>query len=573
MATSDISLTVGMRNNLFQLQATSHLIDRTQERLSTGRKVNSALDNPTNFFASQAALKRAGDLNSRKDFVKEALQNIDAATNGVTAISSLLEAAAGIANAAMSTSDLTSRDALSKQFDQLLNQIDTIASDSSYRGTNLLKSQSLTVNFAETSGVSTLDIAGVDATSAGLGVDLVNKTDTITDVSNNIAAGNGYSLAINSDGTVSAWGDLSNPGAVVPVGLTDVVSVKSGPDFSVALKGDGTVVAWGSDASGQVSGAAGLTGITAISAGTDFVLALKSDGTVASWGNNSSNVVSGAASLSGVTAISAGTSVSNGVALKNDGSIVSWGFDGFGMVTGTTSFLDGSPIDPPTGTGYTAIANGGFQAVAIKADSSVFVWGTDDAYGQKSDMPAGLTGVTAVAAGWDFTLALKSDGTVVGWGSGITSNNTNLAIPAGLTGVVAISAGTNYAIALKDDGTVVGWGAGAASGTTATQSGVSVSGAWAMNADIQKSQDQVTSAINTMRSDAKNLAINNSILSTRIDFISSLSGILQTGADNLTLADMNEEGANMLMLQTRQNLGTSSLSMAAQSAQSVMRLF
>jgi flagellin len=48
---------------------------------------------------------------------------------------------------------------------------------------------------------------------------------------------------------------------------------------------------------------------------------------------------------------------------------------------------------------------------------------------------------------------------------------------------------------------------------------------------------------------------------------------LNTGADNLTLADMNEEGANMLMLQTRQNLGTTSLSLASQAAQAVLRLF
>lgn len=79
--------------------------------------------------------------------------------------------------------------------------------------------------------------------------------------------------------------------------------------------------------------------------------------------------------------------------------------------------------------------------------------------------------------------------------------------------------------------------------------------------------------MNTMRSNAKTLASNSSILTTRLDFTSSLTGILQSGADNLTLADMNEEGANMLMLQTRQQLGTSSLSMGAQAAQSVLRLF
>jgi flagellin-like hook-associated protein FlgL len=64
-----------------------------------------------------------------------------------------------------------------------------------------------------------------------------------------------------------------------------------------------------------------------------------------------------------------------------------------------------------------------------------------------------------------------------------------------------------------------------------------------------------------------------SVVSSRQDFTNSMINTLQTGADNLTLADSNEEGANMLMLQTRQNLGITSLSMASQAAQAVLRLF
>ena len=63
------------------------------------------------------------------------------------------------------------------------------------------------------------------------------------------------------------------------------------------------------------------------------------------------------------------------------------------------------------------------------------------------------------------------------------------------------------------------------------------------------------------------------IITIRQDFTSSMINTLQTGSDNLTLADMNEEGANMLMLQTRQSLGTTALSLAAQAAQSVLKLF
>ena len=63
------------------------------------------------------------------------------------------------------------------------------------------------------------------------------------------------------------------------------------------------------------------------------------------------------------------------------------------------------------------------------------------------------------------------------------------------------------------------------------------------------------------------------IVTTRQTFTDTMISTLQTGADNLTLADTNEEGANLLMLQTRQSLGTSSLSMSSQSAQAVLKLF
>jgi flagellin len=83
----------------------------------------------------------------------------------------------------------------------------------------------------------------------------------------------------------------------------------------------------------------------------------------------------------------------------------------------------------------------------------------------------------------------------------------------------------------------------------------------------------IDNAIATLRSEAKTLASNLSIVSTRQDFTDKMIATLKIGGDNLTLADMNEEGANMLMLQTRQALGIQSLSMASQSAQQVLQLF
>jgi flagellin-like hook-associated protein FlgL len=158
-----------MRSNLLQLQYTSKSIDRTQERLSTGKQVNSALDNPTNFFASQAALNRASDFNSRKDSMGEGIQNIKAADAGITAITSLIEAAKGLAEAALGTASTTDRAAFALQYDQLRAQMDTMASDASYRGTNLLNGQDLTVNFNEDASAK-LTVTAFTATSTGLTV-------------------------------------------------------------------------------------------------------------------------------------------------------------------------------------------------------------------------------------------------------------------------------------------------------------------------------------------------------------------------------------------------------------------
>jgi len=166
---SEISLSTGMRNNLLQLQNTSKLIEQTQQRLSTGKKVNSALDSATNYFAAQSHINRANDFEVRKDGMAEAIQNVKAADAGIKAISALIESAKGLAESAMGTSITADRSSLASQFNALRSQIDSLASDSSYRGTNLLTSQNLTVNFNEDASAK-LTVSGFDATSSGLAV-------------------------------------------------------------------------------------------------------------------------------------------------------------------------------------------------------------------------------------------------------------------------------------------------------------------------------------------------------------------------------------------------------------------
>jgi flagellin-like hook-associated protein FlgL len=96
---------------------------------------------------------------------------------------------------------------------------------------------------------------------------------------------------------------------------------------------------------------------------------------------------------------------------------------------------------------------------------------------------------------------------------------------------------------------------------------------WTDNAAIEDSIAEIDSFISQLRTEAQKLSSSLSTISIRSEFTNEMVNTLNTGADNLTLADMNEEGANMLMLQTRQNLGTTSLSLASQAAQAVLRLF
>jgi flagellin-like hook-associated protein FlgL len=113
-------------------------------------------------------------------------------------------------------------------------------------------------------------------------------------------------------------------------------------------------------------------------------------------------------------------------------------------------------------------------------------------------------------------------------------------------------------------------------GFSASASGLSISdaaGAWATSVNINTAVTALDTALDTLRANTSTLSSNLAIVNARQEFTTNMVNTLTGGADSLTLADMNEEGANMLMLQTRQALSTTALSMSAQAAQSVLRLF
>lgn len=112
--------------------------------------------------------------------------------------------------------------------------------------------------------------------------------------------------------------------------------------------------------------------------------------------------------------------------------------------------------------------------------------------------------------------------------------------------------------------------------TNASGSALNIAAAtnnWASTSDISAASTDLSKALTALNAESQTLSAGLSTVQIRQDFTNSMINTLQTGSDNLTLADSNQEGANLLALQTRQQLSTTALSLASQSDQNVLRLF
>ena len=243
-----------------------------------------------------------------------------------------------------------------------------------------------------------------------------------------IAAGATHSLALRSDGSIAAWGQIYG----TPKGH-DFIAIACGSNHSLALRSDGSIVSWGWDGHKQVSDTPTGHDFKAVAGGYGHSLALRSNGTIVSWGRDDEGQVSGTPTGNDFVAITAGWAHS--LALRSDGTIVAWGKDDEGQVS-----------DTPTGSGFVAVAGGWHHSLALRSDGSIVSWGWDH-YGLVADTPTGHDFV-AIASGERYSLALRSDGTIVAWGD--DSSQQVSGVPAGRK-CVAIASGCWHGLGLALD--------------------------------------------------------------------------------------------------------------------------
>jgi flagellin-like hook-associated protein FlgL len=162
---SDIILSAGVRQNLLSLSSTADLLSQTQNRLATGKKVNSALDNPVSFFTSQTLNNRANDLNSLLDSISNATQTLDAANNGITSLTKLVENAQSIAQQALSSTATTAK------------YTGTVSGLTATTAGTFTAGNTITVSDGTTTG--TFTAAGSSADTVQAFIDAVNNTASL----------------------------------------------------------------------------------------------------------------------------------------------------------------------------------------------------------------------------------------------------------------------------------------------------------------------------------------------------------------------------------------------------------
>jgi flagellin len=348
---SDVVLSAGVRQNLLSLQNTAQLMSITQNRLATGKKVNSALDNPGNFFTSQALSDRASDLNSLLDAIGQGQKVLEAADQGITSLTKLVQSAKAVATQArQAPRPITTYGAVSQNTD--------ISAPTNLNGTETIATVTSTIGATPSNMAAQAIALSFTSQSETLGQITGGNAGTFAGGGGTVGGGNAGNLVITVNGTdytiAVAGGDTLNTvianinaavGGTSPTDLVDATPSGGKIRLTAHTADDSFSINAGSSTAATLT-AIGLDAPSLVGSGTSTSLL---DNIVAAGGSSGSTFtidVNGGASAGGVTrTITFGANdgagqVSTLADLKRELNVVGIGGGASGDVVGTTMSLN-----------------------------------------------------------------------------------------------------------------------------------------------------------------------------------------------------------------------------------------
>ena len=603
---SNITLTSPIRSNLLSLTNIAKQMDKTQLILATGKKVNTVLDNASAYYQARSLTNRSADLNALLDVMDQGIQTIEAASQGIETATSLLEqmqsitTQAGAVGQALSKEDLQTmvgaNGAVVETADELRAAINSgketicvygnidLGDITDTGGIRLQANQKLVGagyfgdNVTECSIIATSTAANslINITQGGCLV-----SDLSIDYINTVGNGMANGIYINGTGASAKLSNLD-----IKLMTTELSS-----DFKGAIRlNNGAAVDLYGDIDIKTSGRYAL-GIRAYSSA---VINIHSDANI--------NITTSGESSHGIYILAnSQTNIAGNIQITTSGQyghgIVHSGYDSgnYTFVASTAQIYfntSNSEIyhDQNRGGGNNILEIAQGAKLAFEKNDNVKWYEASQDYKDENDSNATkyitFDNITTMIPSisettpWTLPTEIETDDeddadtkvNVTEYQSQFNSvldEYNKLINDCSYQGINLLKGGNLKVVFNEHRSNVFN-----VLGQDITAAAIGLNEAlWQTASDINRSVSELTQAITTLRSLAESLGNQYSIIQTRADFTSHLTDILETGADELTLADMNEASAQYLSLQTRQQLALNSLSLAAQSAQSVLSLF
>ena len=632
---SGIVLSASVRQNLLSLQSTASLLATTQNDLATGNAVNSALDNPTNYFTAQGLNNRASDIGNLLDSIGNGVQVLQAANTGITSLQSLVASAQSIANQVLQTpvgystkSNVTSAAINGATANNLLGSVG-VATNASLAATSALTTITSTNSTPATAaatitgtGFATVDLSGANTASFTLDVDGTSKSITLNTAAVTAFTGAGGTISGTNATLTSADiakiidyqfnnTDTTGTGPVtVSGGQLSIASATTGTSSEVeisALTQSGVTLGLANDTSNTGAAATSGTALTfdvnsqtvTLAAGQSYTAAQVASAINGQVTGVDATVASGKLTITSTGTPGSSDTVTVGTFSGGDtfatlgfasgtasGTAASGGLSGETLTIGATGGGTATNITFGTGTGQVSTLNGLNAALAannlqatISTTGVLSIVTSNDAASSTIGTIGGTSSATGSAfAGLTVAAPVEDPDSQATRASLVAQYNNVLqqinatAEDSSFNGVNLLN-GDTLNLTFDETGT----SKLAITGVTFNDAGLGLSTLTAGTDFLDNNSantvlTQLTAADTTLRGEASALGSNLSVVQIRQDFNKNLINVLQTGASNLTLADPNQEAANSQALSTRQSIAVSALALANQSQQSVLQL-